>query len=174
MLSKPYLSMSVSNATPRRAIFSSFSPLNFPKSERSVSAFFFASIFSDSALSISANTSDKSTVSTLMCFLWNAISSTRTVLNAVVRAPIAPTVKCFNPFTARQTPPNRRRSSASAALSGCAANCLVSVYGMPAWRSTLHIAILPHTASLRCAKSILPISSGYACMRMGTPASFSA
>ena len=39
---------------------------------------------------------------------------------------------------------------------------IVSVKRMPAWRRTLHIAILPQTESRRWEKSIWPGSSGYA------------
>ena len=47
--------------------------------------------------------SERSNVSTVIPFRCSASSSKRTVLNAVVRAPTAPTVMLFIFFTTRQT-----------------------------------------------------------------------
>ena len=48
-------------------------------------------------------TSDRSRVSVVMPYRWSVSSSKRTVLKAVVRAPMAPTVKRFMRRVARQT-----------------------------------------------------------------------
>lgn len=58
-----------------------------------------------------------------------ATSSKRTVLNAVVRAPMQPRLKRFMPFTTRQMAAKSRRFSWNFALSGCTTWGLRTVNG---------------------------------------------
>ena len=55
----------------------------------------------------------------LMPYFCKVISSKRTVLKAVVRAPMQPTLNRFIPFTTRQIAAKSRRFCANASDSGC-------------------------------------------------------
>ena len=106
-----------------------------------------------------------------MPYFWRVISSKRTVLKAVVRAPMQPTLKRFMPLTTRQMAAKSRRFCSNALLSGWTTWGFNTVNGTPYWVNTSVTENLPQKASRRCLKSILPISSGYACIKIGTPAS---
>ena len=93
------------------------------------------------------------------CFCM-AISSKRTVLNAVVRAPMQPRLKRFMPLTTRQMAAKSRRFSWNLGLSGCTTWGFNTVKGTWYWVNTSVTENLPQYASRRWAKSILPISSG--------------
>ena len=64
-----------------------------------------------------------------MPFFCMATSSKRTVLNAVVRAPMQPRLKRFMPLTTRQMAAKSRRFSWNLALSGCTTWGLRTVNG---------------------------------------------
>ena len=80
-----------------------------------------------SALRISLKTSARSTVSTFTPARWKAISSMRTHLNGVVRAPRTPTAKLLSPLTTRQSAANLSMSAANALDFGATAKSAVSV-----------------------------------------------
>ena len=95
----------------------------------------------------------------------------RTVLNAVVRAPMAPTVIRRRPRTTRHTFAKWSTFPRNTSLSGATVCGFSAVKGMPYWQNMSMIENLPQKASRRVALPILSSSSGYACTRIGTPAS---
>lgn len=74
---------------------------------------------------------------------WSASSSKRTVMNLVVRAPIAPMVKRRIPLTIRQTAAKSRRFCAKAAPEGAATWGSKAVKGRPYWQNTSMMENLP-------------------------------
>ena len=76
------------------------------------------------------------------CFCM-AISSKRTVLKAVVRAPMQPRLKRFMPLTTRQMAAKSRRFCWKAGVSGCTTCGLSTVKGTLYWENTSVTENLP-------------------------------
>ncbi len=107
-----------------------------------------------------AKTSDMSTVSTVMPWRCSATSSMRTVLNGVVRAPMAPTTMPLMPRTTRQTRSNSSTMSLNRSEQGwtvCGADAVNFTWYC--WKTSM-MEILPQKESRRSAGDILSISSG--------------
>ena len=84
----------------------------------------------------------------------------RTVLNGVVRAPIAPTTMPFTPFTTRQTRSKCSTLRRKASPDGAAVCGLSAVNVTPYWQNTSMMENLPQKASRRTSGCILSSSSG--------------
>ena len=135
-------------------------------------SFFATTAASPSALARTFSiSSDKSKDSTFIPCLCIVTSSKRTVLNAVVRAPMQPRLNRRIPFTTRHTAAKSRRFSSNSGDSGWTTWGFITVKGILYCEKTSVTENFPQNASRLWAKSILPISSGYACISMGTPAS---
>ncbi len=162
MASMPYSATTWSSTTPSRTTASNDAS-GTPFHEvyvRSTSALPLTAASPAESDFIRARMSERSSVSTVIPWRCSATSSMRTVLNGVVRAPMAPTTMPFTPFATRQTRSKCSTFFRKASPDGAAVWGLSAVNFTPYWQNTSMMENLPQKASRRTSGCIWSRSSG--------------